>query len=206
MIVAAIAGVATILVILGIVIGRVIEARQNVDVYLHGPGVVDLPEGALVATGVQPVGEVRSKEDRDGKLTAHLVINREYARQIPQGSSFRVESLNKWMPGRLGVRVYAETSPPGAEPIADGAVVQASSHFLPPQIPPRFYLLILGAMLLIAFTIAVAAALYKMFNRVSMFVALAIGMLVLIAAYLYFGGQIAAPDPPEVWQQIEATF
>ena len=198
----AVAG-AALLVILGFLTARWIDARGNVRIYLHGPGVNELQEGALVAVDVESVGQVREVEQRDGKLVARLAIVRARAEQIPATSTFRVESLNHWKPGNVGVRVYVPDSAAGAEAIRDDALVRASDQFLPPSIPPRFYLLVFGALLMIAITVAIAVAVYKLVSRVATLIVVALGALILIGAYQYFDGQITPPQPPAEWLQTQ---
>ncbi|MFC1596999.1 hypothetical protein ACFL5Q_03540 [Planctomycetota bacterium] len=189
-----------VIVVLGFVATRVIHARENVDVYMFGSGVDHLEEGAVVAMGVEPIGRVCDVRIRDGEHEAHLAIKREYAEQIPSTSEFQVESLNHWMPGNLGVRVDPR-GPTSAEPIRDDDRVQASNNFLPPEIPPKFYILLLGAALVVGATIALALFLYKLVSKIAMLVVLAIGLLFLIAAYQHFNGQITAPETPAEWRQ-----
>ena len=189
-----------VIVVLGFVAARVIHARENVDVYMIGSGVDHLEEGAVVAMGMEPIGRVCDVGIRDGEHEAHLEIKREYAEQIPSTSQFGVESLNHWMPGNLGVRVDPRGAT-SAEPIREDDRVRASNKFLPPEIPPRFYLLLLGAAFVIAGTIALALFLYKLVSKIAMLIALAVGLLILVAAYQYFNGQITAPETPVEWRQ-----
>ncbi len=189
-------------IVLGFVTAYLVDATGNVNVYLFGSGVDKLAEGAVVAMDVLPVGSVREVGPRDGKLAAQLAIRRAYAEQIPQRASrFRVESLNEWTPGNLGVRVYVSEDVAGAQPIRDGDFVEAENQFLPPIIPPKFYLLVFLGLLMIAVVIAIAMVAYKWVSRLVTLIVVVAGILLLVLGYQYFDNKITPPQAPVEWRQ-----
>lgn len=171
--------------------------RGELDIYLYGKGVDCLEEGAMIVLDIQPVGQVRAIEMQGTRQTAHLVIDQEMSTQIRAGSIFRVESLNDWMPGNVGVRVYAPKDSAQSPPVEDDTVVQASDMFLPPEIPPKFYLLVVGALVVVSVTVALGVAAYRVFHQIGMAIGVfLIGLLVLSIAYQYFSGRISVPGLP----------
>jgi hypothetical protein len=183
-------------IVLGIVTAKWLDARETMHVYLQGSGVDRLQPGSRVALGVQEIGQVATVELREGAHTAHLVMKRDLAGELPGTSAFQVESLNHWMPGNLGVRVYLPKAAGGAEPLADDVTILAQERFLPPETPVRFYYLIAVAVLVVAVTIAIAVVAARWINRLATLAILACGILALLAVYAHFSGQITAPELP----------
>lgn len=132
----------------------------NLDAYVSGPHVDKLDVGAAVAVGSLPVGRVVGFEVREGRQVAHLKIEKEHAQHIPADSRFRVDCLNNYWPGRLGVRILPPESGSGGPPLTDGKEYVVVGSALPPQVPRGFYAL-LGGVLLLFFAAGVAFHLSK---------------------------------------------
>jgi len=178
----------------GVLAGRWIESRENLHLSLHGAGVDRLQPGDRVVVAVEPVGHVQEVRADGNRAEARLVLKRRQAERIPWESEFRVESLNDWMPGNLGVRIRVPESRGGLEPLRDGAALRATDSFLPPEIPVRFYYLIGAAMLVVAITAGLALAIYRAVCKLTAaLIVVAAGALVLVAGYYYFSTLITEP-------------
>jgi len=132
----------------------------DVDLYLHGPGVDSLAKEALVVLGQQQIGRVVAIEVREGRLTAHMKLNRAAVEGMPGSSEFAIVSLNAWMPGNIGVRVQVPETGGTAMPIRTGAVIRATDSPLPRSIPPGFWLVLGGCVVVMG----VASAFTKLLN------------------------------------------
>lgn len=176
----------------------------DVDVYLQGNYVDQLDEGAPVAVGTIPIGRVTEVSLREGRPTARLQLDRQHTAGISADSRFSVESLNDWMPGNVGVRVYPPAQPGDAPQIKQGASVEAINHaFAPPHVPPKFFLLVgLGLVVLIVVGV-LAVVLYRWVSALSTLIAVALGIAILLFGYLYFQNNITSPQPP--WAAEEAA-
>lgn len=133
--------------------------QSDYHVRLHGPGVDHLEVGAPVALGIQRIGQVTSVETHEGRITADLTIRRTHAMELPTETVFMVASLNDWLPGNVGVRVFVPETGHSFERLADGSLIHTPEQLLPIEIPPRFYLLIAVAVGLIIVVLVIAGLL-----------------------------------------------
>jgi hypothetical protein len=184
-------------VVLGFVGTRWVESRENLHVYLRGSGVEHLNAGDRIAIDVMEVGQIHAVDRNQGIVTAHLVIKRSRAGEIPNTSVFQVEPLNRWVPGNVGVRIYPSNANGHTEPIRDQMVLQASDRYLPPEIPAGFIYLAAGGLLAMAVAAGVAVAVYRLVSKLATLFVVVIAGLILFLAYWYFSMQITAPDPPD---------
>ena len=164
--------------------------RGDVAIRLQGQGVDQLQAGALVVVGTQKVGKVARIEIRNSAPIADLEIERKQAVRIPGSSRFAVESLNDWIPGNVGVRIYRPETTGSDEPIVDGALVRTPDRFLPLEIPPKFYLLIAASVAIIVIIIVIVGLLR---NWIRGGILILVTAIVLIAAYSYLNGLISPP-------------
>lgn len=196
-VVGSLAGCAVLALAILLIVSGMIPIQGDFDVYLTGPGIQKLSAGSPVAMGLQEVGHIKRIENREGVPVAHVVIQREIAEQLPQDSKFAVESFNEWIPGNLGVRVYKPSTPGSSSPIEDESTFETNNEILPPDLPPKFYLLVVVGLLAIAVVLGLACAIYKTIkNLFSAAIILAIGAAILLAVYIHLNGSITAPDPP----------
>jgi hypothetical protein len=160
----------------------------DLKVHLHGPNVDRLNVGVPVVLGTQRVGQVIRVASLDGRLVADLQLERAYAVQLPVDSQFSVESLNDWLPGNIGVRVHLPEAKTPFAPLRDGATIQAAELVLLAEVPPRFGILVLAAIVVLIVAIVIAGLLRDWIRRaITMLVAVAI----IWGAYLYFSGVIS---------------
>jgi len=66
-----------------------------------------------------------------------------------------VDSLNDWLPGNVGVRVFP-TATDTHPPMVDGSRVQTSARALPPWVPAGFYIVLAGIVVVLAGVVVVA--------------------------------------------------
>lgn len=163
---------------------------SDLHVYLEGNHVDQLQPGARVVIGSLAVGEVSEVETRDGAAVARLRIDGEQASQIATSARFQVDSLNHWMPGNTGVRVYPAAAEPNQRKLAAGDRLVASEKTLPPMVPIRFYGLVAGCALVLAATMVVAKQFAKWLISLTV---IATGMLVIAAVVLYLGNVVTLP-------------
>lgn len=74
-------------------------------IQLHGPDVDRLTVGAPVMLGQVQIGEVGRIAVASGQQYAELTFQDEFKGQITSEHRFRIESLNRILPGNIGVRV-----------------------------------------------------------------------------------------------------
>lgn len=128
---------------------------QDVRIELHGPGVGQLKPGALVVLGSTEVGQVERVGELGGEATALMRVDKDFVSQISRTSRFEVDSLNDWLPGNVGVRVYPDMAEIDS-PLVDGARVRTSPRTTPPWAPWGFYVLVATTVLLLAGAMVVA--------------------------------------------------
>ena len=79
---------------------------HDVRIELQGSGVSILKPGAGVIFGSTEVGQVEKVAESAGGSLAVVRLNKDFVATIPQASQFEVDSLNDWLPGNVGVRVF----------------------------------------------------------------------------------------------------
>lgn len=173
---------------------------RDIHVYLRGCGVEELQPGHRVVIGTVPVGEVMGIDLRDGVQMAELRLDGKYVGQVAAGSRFEVDSLNQWMPGNLGIRVYPTGQKEGVQPLENRAVIQAVPRTLPPAIPKRFYAVVAVSVVAIALLLAIAKALQR-------WLILLIGLAIMAAGLIYLSRMVTLPSslpkPPQ-WSAAES--
>lgn len=145
-----------VVIALILMIISLLPVHGDVNIFLQGAGVDDLDPNARVVIGRQPIGHVESIELQSGVPTAHLLIDSHHAKDLPEDTTFKVTTLNKWIPGNLGVVAILPRHVPSATPIQDQAMYTAVNTPLAGSVPARFYLLI--GMIILAMIVAVVFA------------------------------------------------
>ena len=140
--------IAGVIVVLWFALGSIFNAGNRGSLTLAGDQVGQLRPGATVTLDGMPVGKVDQVEVRDGLPSARLQIDPDVLKTIPQSSRFEVGSLNRVLPGNIGVKIITsgrsgnETSTridleSMGERLADRSILPAGT-------PLGFYLVLFG--------------------------------------------------------------
>ena len=205
-------GSITVAVVIAVMVGAWLFSSPDVPIVLRGPRVGQLQPGAAVVLADVQVGIVETVSIEQGRPVAKVKLNDGMSREIPEDCRFVVESLNKLLPGNIGVRILpsasgsdstlqsskgsdsysVERSGPdlGGRSLKDVHDAIADDSVLPASTPTGMYLVI-GVGVLVAavgFGVSWKVATTRWFRYVAIAVAVAaIGML-------FYRGAISIDD------------
>ena len=171
---------------------------------LTGADARQLKPDAKVMFGNEQIGRVSETRIIDGQPMAMLTIDANHSNQLTADHEFKVESLNRILPGNVGVRVSAPegvSSPAGMDTrsisLQSGSNVSLKDSLLPARIPALLYVLV-GFGVLGFIGVVFASKLLKPLIVLA-------AMLALIVAGLFVMQQKGIVDLPVEWETPEGS-
>lgn len=166
---------------------------------LTGADARQLKPDAKVMFGNEQIGRVSETRIIDGQPVAMLTIDPNYSNQLTAGHEFKVGSLNRILPGNVGVKVSApegvalpaETTP-ASVPLRSGSKMVLNDSPMPVNIPVLFYALVGIGVLGFVGMLVVSKLLKPLIVLVF--------LLVLIAGALFVLQQRGIVDLPVKWE------
>ncbi len=174
------------------VIRGITAIAGNDTIYIVGPYVDHLSEETSVVLDNDIVGRVKKVKFQNGRIAATLRIDRKVLRKLPSDSVFRIISLNKWMPGNLGVRIVIPQSSSGSfKPIESGATITVGNTVLPPLIPPRFWLVVAACFAILIIILVCSKLLKTIFTFIKLIHGFAVAAIAIIILITYLNNMIS---------------
>lgn len=174
-------GVATVIICASVVGAFFLLAGASGPFIIHGagPGVEDLEVEARVVASGQEVGQVTGFRFEGSEQVAVMHMSNELRGQLGKGTRFVVASVNKWVPGNVGVILDPVEPVNSDDRIESGDKVRLEKVVVA-GIPPSAWL---GLGLIVGVCI-VTFVLFAIIKKLVV-IALGIGGLVLLVSYFY---------------------
>lgn len=175
-------------VLVGLIVGATVIAiwfmgssiiNDRGSVTLTGSEVSQLRPGAAVMLDGKQVGEVQQVEIRDGLPTARLRVDPEVLQEIPSTSRLQVGSLNRVLPGNIGVKIVSAEH---NEAIAGAGWETIHERFadqsiVPTGTPLGFYVVLF---VVVAIAVLLLSLVIKVLRSTAFWAAIVVAMIVVV--------------------------